>query len=262
MGNGTATLANWFTEEEARRLFGGHLGDVYRDVLRTSCAPIYWFPEGRSPDLEKMHHGTVTIVRTPERLLGITAAHVIKALQEDEQIERQTVQVMNAVLPQLKVIDMDEGLDLATFEFDEEIIRQAGKTIIPLKVWPPQLPTEKCGILIGGYPRISRVVRDNDLVEWGILAAIGIADQVFNNQIIWTIERVHNIKHPTIPDIPNKAMLGGISGGPLIALLQRNGIHYWALAGIVTLGLSEFEAVVAKRADVIGADGKIDSSLM
>jgi hypothetical protein len=252
-----AKRSGWLTEEEARKLISGPLGDVYRDVLRKSIAPLYWHPKGKSLQLDALRHGTATLVRTPEKLFGITAAHVIHGLRASQQTLPQTIQLMNAELPQLNLIDINEDLDLATFEIEENLLGKMGKNFAPLTVWPPQLPQEKGGILLGGYPKISRVIKSGGVVEWGILAATGIVDQITPNSIIWTIEREHNVEHPAIPEIPANPNLGGISGGPVIALLHRNGLHYFGLAGIVVAQTCASEYVIARRADGIQADGSI-----
>lgn len=64
--------------EKAKELMAGDLADVYRDILRKCCAPIYWF-DRRRKDGRILSNGTVTFVQTPERLLGVTAAHVLNA---------------------------------------------------------------------------------------------------------------------------------------------------------------------------------------
>ena len=115
---------------------------------------------------------------------------------------------------------------------------------------------------MGGFPRIVRTTK-KDLpteveIEWGLFTVLGIAGRVSSEQISWMIEREANVPHPTIPEPPQNADLGGISGGPVIALLHRNGLHFWGLSGIVSQASAELERVVAKRADYIGAEGKID----
>ena len=251
----------WMTESQARKLIGGELGNAYRRILSTSCAPLCWFARDKRPDLDTMKNGTATIAHTGERLIGITAAHVIEEFVRDEIMTPQTVMLMNASLPTLSIIDINSRLDTATFEIDAVTISQIGKDITPLAVWPPQPPTEGRGILIGGYPRISRKPKTLDgemaSMEWGLLTILGIACRVTEEQIAWMVDHDSDVPHPTIPAPPPRAELGGISGGPVITLLDRNGIHYWGLAGIVSQASAELERVVARRADYIRANGRI-----
>lgn len=257
MSEQKSTLGGWFNEADARQAVGGALGDTYRNVLRASCAPLYWHPQGKKLNLEKLRNGTATIVRTPERLFGVTAAHVVSGIRQSQAEHPQTIQLMDLFLPELTLIGMDEELDLATFELTENDLIRMGKKVSPLSIWPPRMPKEKGGILIGGYPKLGRVVMDRGVVEWGMLVAIGIVDQIVRDQIVWTIERDFNIPHPTIPDVPANACLGGISGGPVLALIETGGLQYQALAGIVVQGNSAYDFVIARRADYIQADGSI-----
>ena len=70
------------TVERAKALIAGDLGHVYRSILRASCAPIFSYRLGGA-DWSILHNGTLTLVKTPKRLLGITAAHVLLQYQKD-----------------------------------------------------------------------------------------------------------------------------------------------------------------------------------
>ncbi|MEZ5998058.1 MAG: hypothetical protein R3B98_05135 [Hyphomonas sp.] len=260
-----STPAGWLSERQARAQISGELGNAYRHYLSRSCAPIYWFSRKGRPNFNSMRSGTVTIVETPDRLLGITAAHVIAQLLEDEEAEKQTVLIMNSQLTTIDVIDIDDRLDIATFGIDENTIETIGKAVTPLTYWPPQPPLEGRGILLAGYPGISRqskyVSANKGAIEWGLFTAIGISGRVTDDQILWRVARENTVPHPTIPDLPLNAELGGISGGPVISLMERGGVHFCVLSGIVSEASAQLELVVAKRADFIQANGKIDRRL-
>src|SRR5262245_62097149 len=68
---------NLLTRERAKELINGPLGKVYRGILCQSCAPIYWY-QRQGSRAEILNSGTVTFVRTPRRLMAITAAHVVR----------------------------------------------------------------------------------------------------------------------------------------------------------------------------------------
>ena len=63
--------------DKAKELLAGDLGDVYRHILKDCCTPIYWF-RLHTKDFAIAHNATLTIVQTPKRLLGVTAAHVLR----------------------------------------------------------------------------------------------------------------------------------------------------------------------------------------
>jgi len=258
--------SGWLNEDDARRLIGGELGDIYRGVLRAACAPFCWFPKAKPPDLSSMKSGTVTLVRTPERYFAVTAAHVLRDWEEDQIVGAQMTILMNVVLSGLKVIDINDNLDLATFELDETDIEALNKLVVPLEKWPPQPPIEGRGVLLGGYPGISRDVRTAETntieLDWGLFVGLVTAGRVSLDQVSWTVDRNHLVPHDSIPALPRNADLGGISGGPVIALLERNGVHYWGLAGIISEASAQLEHVIAKRADYINADGTISNRIV
>jgi hypothetical protein len=62
--------------------------------------------------------------------------------------------------------------------------------------------------------------------------------------------------------------LGGISGGPLLVPVYRDGAWSWRLGGVISQAIEErppdevmFEMVVAHRAEYIQPEGKLAKSL-
>lgn len=250
--------------EKAQALLVGDLGDVYRNILKTSCAPIYWYRKDR-PDLAILHNGTVTFVKTPERLLGITAAHVLRAYLADAGNVNIRLQIMNGVVDDMpgRIINISDRLDIATFSVDEALLHSLGTEIVPLATWPPLAPQEGRGIMLAGYPAIERTAELNR-VEFGLFTAIGIARRVTDAQITWLIEPESQLLNAKIAALPPQYGLGGISGGPLISWFESDGhIVTYVLSGIVIehpdYEQNDFfiERVVAIRGDFIAANGNI-----
>lgn len=244
--------------EQARALLAGDLGSFYRDILRACCAPIYWF------DLEDaqariLNSGTVTFVQTPERVIGITAAHVVRGYLNDRETHRVCLQVMDAVVDQIDIIAISDENDIATIVIKNPLFDTIGKNIEPLTCWPPKVPQEGYGIMLAGYPGIDRVVPTHLEVNWGLFTAIGVSRRVTERQITWVVERDHAIQTDVMPSLPAHHLLGGISGGPLIAFFETaNYLSYYVIAAIVSQSHEGLENVVAKRADCIRADGSIE----
>lgn len=250
--------------ESAKKLIAGDLGKVYRDILKMSCAPIYWYRADRK-DRSILHNGTVTFVKTPQRLLGITAAHVLNAYLRDADEFGVRLQIMNAVVDDMndRIIHLSEKLDIVTFAVDEDLLRRIDKNIVPLCSWPPRLPVEGRGIMLAGYPGIERDARSKE-VTFGLFTALVIARAVTDKQITWLIERERHVANFEIPLLPLEYGLGGISGGPLISWFESDlHISTYALSGIITehpdYENNEFsvERVVAVRADFIQDSGRI-----
>src|SRR5262245_45974651 len=107
------------TIEQAKELINGDLGEMYRVILGRSCAPIYWH-QRRGSDAEILNSGTVTFVRTPKRLMAVTAAHVIRCYEKTYAAATWPLhlQVMSAGL-NLQVIAISDKLDLATIAIDD-----------------------------------------------------------------------------------------------------------------------------------------------
>src|SRR5687767_3250352 len=96
----------------AKELLAGDLGTVYRDILKRSCAPVYWFGlNSRVPHI--INNGTLTFVRTPQRLLAVTAAHVFRGWEADSKKQRLRLQVFNLVVDDFwsKLVDVSDGRD-------------------------------------------------------------------------------------------------------------------------------------------------------
>jgi hypothetical protein len=250
--------------QEAKRLLAGDLGAVYRSILATSCAPLYWYRTDRG-DLSILHNGTVTFLRTPQRLLGVTAAHVLNAYLTDAAAGGVRAQIMDGLVDDLqdRIICISRNLDIATFEVDEKLLNRLGKRVVPLAEWPPRPPQEGRGIMLTGYPAIERRLERNE-VDFGLFTALAIARTVTDVQITWLVERDEQFQVAGVEPPPLRYGLGGVSGGPLIGFFESPaGILTYALSGIITehpnyeqegLGL---ELVVAERADFIQANGRI-----
>lgn len=251
--------------EKAKELLAGDLGKVYRNILKGCCVPIYWFRLD-TDDHSIQHNGTVTIVKTPRRVLGITAAHVIRQLSTDSQSFKVRVQLSSEVVDDVlkRVIDVSDKLDLATIDLTEEIIQRLGCT--PLGDWPPRPPQEERGIMIAGYPAVERVEEGPYEVSFGLFTAIGIARTVTDTQITWLLEREYFLSIESVKLPPPQYELGGISGGPLIGWFESEGhVTHHCLSGIVVehpdykanKDMPVIERLIAIRADAIAESGKI-----
>lgn len=206
--------------EKAKELMAGPLADVYRDILKKSCAPIFWY-RADPRDRSILHNGTVTFVRTPERLIGVTAGHVLRAYLADEQRSGITLQIWDAHVTDMRdrIIGLDDRLDIGTFCVDDLFLKAVGKEIVPLGNWPPRPPQEGRGIMLAGYPAVEREAVSND-VTFGLFTALVTARTVTDKQITWLIEPDAQLPNAKIPAPPPGYGLGGVSGGPLISWFE------------------------------------------
>jgi hypothetical protein len=250
--------------EKAKEIMAGDLADVCRDILRKCCAPIYWF-DRRCKDGRILNNGTVTFVQTPERLLGVTAAHVLNAYMAEAKKMDLRVQIWDAEIGDLndRIIDISDKYDLATFCLDDGVMTSLGKESQPLANWPPQPPQEGRGIMLAGFPAVERKEMD-DSVEFGLFTALVIARTVTDIQITWRIEPEAQLANVRVAPPPPLYGIGGASGGPLVTWLESEShIATFTLGGIITehpnYEENEFhiERVIATRADLIKPSGHI-----
>ncbi len=213
--------------EKAKSLVKGPLSSVYKKVAISCSAPLCWFrPIDNLPRI--LHNGTITVVRTPKKLFGITAAHVEDQINEDLQKGGLILQVKDQIIDGLKIIDKSPKRDLATFELDEQLINNLA--LEPIN-WPFQLPAEGSGVLLAGYPGNSRVYAEPMRIDWSPFFAITTARTVTQEQITILVppddDHVRN-------SLPLDCNLGGISGGPIIGIFERSYVAFHRLSGVIT----------------------------
>jgi hypothetical protein len=241
--------------ERAKQLIEGPLGTVYNDIALSSAAPILWF--SRSSPAKVLHSGTLTAVRTPKRIFGITAAHVLQQYESDYQEGEVCLQLKNEVMDRLRIIDSCPRRDLATFELDEEIIQKLD--IQPL-TWPPRPPMEGRGLLLAGFPANTKIDTGAMTMDWIPFSSISTARTVTEDQITILVPRNEWVKN----SLPPNCELGGVSGGPIIGIFETEAhVAHHSLSGIITehpdYSGSDFtiERIVGARADAITEFGKI-----
>jgi hypothetical protein len=250
--------------EKAKELMRGPLAKVYRSILSGCCAPLYWY--GRQ-SAGILHNGTVTFLRTPEVLLGVTAAHVLRAYIDGASDTRHVLCIGDAVISDLeqRLISLPRPgrTDIATFRLDEKTIERVGKTVTPLADWPPRPPQEGRGIMLAGYPGQERRA-EKDGMSWGLFTSLVIARTVTDRQITWLIEPNEQLEGATVPPPPPLYGMGGISGGPLVTWIEsEHFVSSFVIGGIITehpdYQQNDFsvERVIASRADLITSSGRV-----
>jgi len=204
-----------------------------------------------------LNNGTITVVRTPKKLFGITAAHVVDQYNEDVQKGGVTLQVKDKVIDGLRIINSSSRRDLATFELDEQLVKKLGLEPIDLSSQPT---VEGKGLLLAGYPGTTRVYAEPMQIEWSPFFAITTARTVTPDQITILVppdDRVRN-------SLPLNCNLGGISGGPVIGIFEtKSYVASHSLSGVITAHPNSdrndfsIERIVAAAAEAITESGNI-----
>jgi hypothetical protein len=241
------------SREKAKRLVQGRLPSVYENIALSCSAPLIWFrPTDNAPRI--LHNGTVTVVRTPKRLFGVTAAHVNDQYNEDLRNGGVTLQVKNEIIDGLRIIDSSSKRDLATFELDERLIQKLGLEPISL-AWLPA--GEGKGVLLAGYPANFRDHAEPKQIDWSPFFAIATARTVTSDQITILVPPDDgHVKN----SLPLNCDLGGISGGPIIGIFEtKSYVAFHALSGVIYEQSNGWigQRIVGVTAEAITDFGKI-----
>jgi hypothetical protein len=234
--------------------------EAMTENLCASTPMLSWRGAGPSDDSVISTGGSAFLVRTPAGILGVTAGHVIDGFVA----ARKTCADITATLGgfsfdlEERLIERGHGVDIATFRVREADIPAIG--FRPLeRAWPPTAPASRGIVLIAGWPGRERIV-DAERVIGGIYCGWGSAG-VSNLQI--TIRVDHDKRPisplPGVPLPPPGFEFGGISGGPVMMIDAEDSGHNmgWRVAGVISEGRSDYDYIVATRADFIQDDGRI-----
>jgi hypothetical protein len=203
--------------EEAQRLLEGPCG---QELHRMAVRHMTYFVFGRSGprgEPQNLQHGTCFFIKTPMRLLAVTARHVVEGFGRAKEQDPTTVcQIGNLLFdPLARLIDVGIKADIATLDLKDNELNRIDKQ--PITLWPPDPPDgDDRGVLLAGYPAAAIIVDDNPHTRgFGIYAATGVAQRVTDWQLSCTIEW-ENIKPAPrgfgkMP--PKNYDTGGMSGG-------------------------------------------------
>jgi hypothetical protein len=245
------------TEAKAREITA-LIAEPCRQFIASCCVPVFWWAADQ-PDRKVLHNGTITLVKTSARVIGLTADHVVTGCLEAFEGGGVCVQIADASAHDLRarVIARSEELDIATLDMDGLMERLGWPDKRPLESWPPIPPQEGRGIMIGGYPGIEREVIGPGEMSFGLFTALVVARTVSDDQISCLFEREYMMDSEVAPTPPPNTELGGISGGPVITVCESaSHLVSFRLGGIVSEAHSGLEKVFAKRADLIREDGR------
>ena len=75
----------------------------------------------------------------------------------------------------------------------------------------------------------------------GIFTALTVADNVTDRQISGHFDRARQVDKPGRPTAPEGYDIGGVSGAPLVTMVDSANLHYWRLGGVMTGFSTRFE---------------------
>jgi hypothetical protein len=253
----------------------GGLGQAEVELAASFTAPLFWILRGERG--ETIKNGSVFFLDAGEGVFAVTASHVVEECFADSR-SPSFVQCMiggnGDTLPihlRDRIIDANHDLDIATFRVTEEEVRATRHTVLTgyQKAWPPPSPQRDRGIVYCGYPGTGREVLAPREISFGCVASNGIATSVNEDSISVQIEREHLFPLLGEGMIPENYDFRGISGGPLIAIVQTSTIRSWMPAGVIIRGpntsnnveeaIPGFEVITARPIQFILPNGELDN---
>ena len=244
--------------------------------MTSLCAPLYWAIRRENGDVYS-RNGTAFFLDAGAGLFAVTACHVIEGWRKSRETENAgPLRVAgNGYSVQLDwdacVIDQHSEIDIATFKFKQTDVQAIGKTVLTgfQRQWPPAAPAERCGIYYCGYPGIGTRHPSLREVIFGATPGSGIATSVSEKDISTLIEREHLIPVLGGGVPPENFDFGGISGGPMLMVIQHQ-LRSWALAGVIYQGpntsenpeeaIAGLQIIKARRAHFLLPNGKLDTA--
>jgi hypothetical protein len=237
---------------------------VLREWAMNMSAPFWW--HGENPgDYRILGNGTLFVVHTGKRVIGVTAAHVYRGWARDAESHR-------FVLPQFggfpsnplgRLIECNDKLDLATFLLSEQYATFMGRLIHHVPTWPP--PPAKHGdiFLYGGFPGILKEVhKDNAAVDYPFQSFIQWRFADLTDQHIVLEPDYPNIYWPGHDGEQINTQPGGMSGGPVFRLIETSlpggGVKpRLEVIGVIMEYHESLQIIVARRVEFIDARGML-----
>jgi hypothetical protein len=231
----------------------GYLGAI--EAIAKGAALPFWWTRGDGSYCT----GTLCVVHTGERLIGITAAHVHRWVLEGEYAPPDGHCQIGATSfePAKRLIDISDELDIATYELSEIQANAARADIHFATEWPPALNSTDW-YLVGGWPwELSQTSRARD-------------DHVTHNFLSF-ITRLQNSSEDSLSfltetataaawgprGLPDGTQLGGMSGGPIFRVCESERIVRLALVGTIYEYHSDYEIIQARPCSLIDARGRL-----
>lgn len=251
--------------DEATCLLSGEFGKCLTETLISYATFITFGLLSPSGSYTYFGNGSGFFLRTPEKLMFVTAAHVFDSFIHYRKDHPEAVFFVGSHAFPIEERLIATGrtgqpndVDIATFEISERELRHVFKKAAT-EYWPPNPPPEGCCLSFIGFPA-QEIVRFNGSYGYGPYTGLVSAKYLTDRQI--EIDTGHRDLSDAIvrgisPDINYST--GGMSGGPVFTVSYKvtSGIMFLRLGGVISEGRHERDQLFAERADSIRANGSI-----
>ena len=248
------------------------LNEVSKFTLQV-CTPLHWH-DRRVPFPKDMRGGSCFILRFGERLVGVTAAHVIDIYREARSENPNLVCQLRLKEFALNdaIIDHDSNLDIATFAVSESVLQEINGTAIDCTgQWPPPEPTRMRAVSLAGFPELMRVTYPDKSAELRAYGGLSAVEDFTERLILLTFDPAREQPLGGLPLPPLGLNMSGCSGGPVLMHGERHGLHRWFPVGMIVGGSNRdakeargeaetFDTIRVQRIHFLREDGAINRS--
>ena len=263
--------------QQAIALLRAGLGKAELEMAASYTVPFLWTLRGKLNETI-VTGGSAFFVNTGEKVFAVTASHVVEKCLADSKSQAFSGCTLgsehgNPVSFHLgdRLIDAHAKIDIATFRVSPEEIQKTGRTVLEgysYPNWPPPLPMKDRGVIFCGFPRVGRRWSSKAKISLGRIALSGVASSSHEYAISIQIERENLFRVLGDEPLSEYYDFGGISGGPVIAIVEKNNIRSWMPAGVIIEGpnsggnqnesISGFEIIKARPMHFILPNGELD----
>lgn len=250
------------SKEEAIALTRGPYATTVENAIAGSIAPFLWRERDEMGDL-KIRNGTVFFV-SADRTFMVTADHVFAAYLAARNRFGHIARCQIGDLrfdPEDRLVVRSAPLDIATFLITADEIRRTGDGRFAMS-FDPMIPQTGKGVFFAGFPGLARRRLSERAIENGIFTALTVADNVTGREISGHFDRERQVDKPGRPTAPEGYDIGGVSGAPLVTMVDSANLCYWRLGGVMTAFSTSLEIFYATRADFINADGTLSEPVV
>jgi hypothetical protein len=257
---------------EAVRLTLAGLGKAELELAGSYPSPLIWTVDGGN----SLKGGTVFFLDTGEAVFAVTAAHVVVEFFADSKMPNVHATIAahgKSPLPIPlgdRIIDASAEIDIATFRVFPNELQYFNRSLLKghVREWPQKLAEINGPATYCGFPGVGRRPVAGG-VSFGAVPMGGIVTSSHETMISIQIEREELVRLLGDYDMPENFNFGGMSGGPLIAIVQAEIMRTWKPAGVIISGpnpgdapdqdsIPGFEVIRARPIHFIKADGTLD----
>jgi hypothetical protein len=260
--------------EEAKALIRRGLGKAEIEFAASVTAPLFWY--FRDDSGVKFKNGTTFFLDAGLGVFAVTACHVVEECFKDTKSPTFLRCAIGGQWPSIpislgdRLIDAHHDLDIATFRVTPAEVKHIGRTVLTgyQNRWPPRMAQQGRGVTYAGYPGNNREFVGRGELTFNCVTASGVATSVSEDSISLLIERQHLAPALGKGVIPENYDFGGVSGGPVIAIVETQVVRSWMPAGIIIQGpnpsvdesqsIQGFDLIKARPVQYILPDGHLD----